>query len=206
MDGPASEADFDRMEEFFRSRGSSCLIDLCPMADPSVALLVRDRGYRVIEFNNILVRSLDLDEPFPVAPNGMSVEHVPPGQEQAWMHVVARGFLEQDVVPAEFMAMMSGLPRMAECFLASWNGEAAAGGALGMRDGVAAMFGDATVVSARGHGLQQALIQHRLAYASRAGCDLAVAVVVPGTASHRNYERAGFQLVYMRVNLEREWK
>lgn len=75
-----------------------------------------------------------------------------------------------------------------------------------MRDGVATMFGDATVVSARGHGLQRALIQHRLAHASRAGCDLAVAVVVPGTGSHRNYERAGFQLVYMRVNVEREWK
>jgi hypothetical protein len=30
MNGPADEAEFDSMEEFFRSRGSACLIDLCP--------------------------------------------------------------------------------------------------------------------------------------------------------------------------------
>jgi hypothetical protein len=30
--------------------------------------------------------------------------------------------------------------------------------------------------------------------------------VLPGSGSHRNYERAGFQLIYMRVNLIREFQ
>jgi len=29
--------------------------------------------------------------------------------------------------------------------------------------------------------------------------------VLPGSGSHRNYERAGFELIYMRVNLMREF-
>lgn len=71
---------------------------------------------------------------------------------------------------------------------------------------MASFYGDSTLVEARGHGIQRALIQHRLAHFAPAGCDLAVAVVLPGSGSHRNYERCGFQLVYMRVNLIREWK
>ena len=67
------------------------------------------------------------------------------------------------------------------------------------------MFGDSTLPEARGRGWQQALIQARLALAAARGCELAGVAVVPGTASNRNYERAGFQLVYMRVNLMREW-
>ncbi len=44
-----------------------------------------------------------------------------------------------------------------------------------------------------------------MAHFARAGCDLAAATVIPGSASHRNYDRCGFQLVYMRVNVIREW-
>ena len=33
MQGPVTEAELDRIEEFFRSRGAGCIIDLCPLAD-----------------------------------------------------------------------------------------------------------------------------------------------------------------------------
>ena len=64
-------------------------------------------------------------------------------------------------------------------------------------------FGDATLAKFRGRGIQQALIAHRARLTRDAGCDLAVACVVPGSGSHRNYERSGFRLVYMRVNVMR---
>jgi hypothetical protein len=69
--------------------------------------------------------------------------------------------------------------------------------------GLATLFGDSTLVQARGHGLQLALIRHRLLRAAQLGCDLATASVVPGGVSHRNYERAGFELVYGRVMVSR---
>lgn len=78
---------------------------------------------------------------------------------------------------------------------------AAAGGSI--VNGVTLLFGDATLPEARGRGLQSALIRERLARAARAGCDLAMACVLPGSGSHRNYERAGFRLAYMRVNVKR---
>jgi hypothetical protein len=35
------------------------------------------------------------------------------------------------------------------------------------------------------------------------GCDLASASVMPGSISHRNYERAGFQMLYARIMVAR---
>lgn len=206
MTGAADEAAFDRMEEFFRSRGSASLIDLCPMADPTVIRMVHERGYHVIEFNNILVRELDSREAFMDSAGGLHIEQVQPQHAEIWANVVARGFLEKDEVPAEYTEMMSGGPGMSDCFLARLSGQPAGGGAVSIRGGVASFYGDATLVAARGHGIQRALIEQRLTHAARAGCDLATVAVVPGSGSHRNYERCGFQLVYMRVNVMREWK
>jgi GNAT superfamily N-acetyltransferase len=69
--------------------------------------------------------------------------------------------------------------------------------------GVASLFADATLPSQRGRGIQSALIQHRLAAGRAAGCKLAMAAVQPGSPSHRNYVRAGFQVAYTRAILSR---
>ncbi len=193
------------MEAFFRSRGSPSLIDLCPMADPTVVRFVQDRVYRVIEFNNILVRGLEHGEEFPAPPARVLIERVRPEQADLWNRVVARGFLEKDDVPDEFLEMMSSVRGIADAFLAFLDGQPAGGGAAGARQGLASFYGDSTLVAARGQGIQRALTEHRLAHFARAGCDLAAATVIPGSASHRNYDRCGFQLVYMRVNVIREW-
>ena len=129
MSGPVEEAEFDRMEAFFRSRGSPSLIDLCPMADPTVVRFVQERGYRVIEFNNILVRGLEHGEEFPAPPARVFIERVRPEQADLWNRVVARGFLEKDDVPDEFLEMMSSVRGIADAFLAFLDGQPAGGGA-----------------------------------------------------------------------------
>jgi GNAT superfamily N-acetyltransferase len=98
--------------------------------------------------------------------------------------------------------MASPDPRI-EAFFGVWESARGAGAAMDVHAGLATFFGDATLVRARGHGLQLALIRHRLRRAAELGCDLATASVVPGSISHRNYERAGFQLVYGRVMVAR---
>jgi GNAT superfamily N-acetyltransferase len=90
-----------------------------------------------------------------------------------------------------------------ESFFGMLNGSRGAAAAMDVHAGLATLFGDATLVHARGHGLQLALIRHRLQRAAQLGCDLATASVVPGGISHRNYERAGFQLIYGRVMVSR---
>ena len=202
MHGPVEEAEFDRLEDFFRSRASAVVIDLCPLSDASVHQLIQQRGYRVIEFNNVLARQLSPSDVFPAPCEGLTVRRALPEEGETWARVVASGFTELEQPPSEFVDMFRPAPEL-ECFLGYGGGEALAGAALCRGSGVAALFGAATVARGRGRGFQSALIAERLRQAARNGCDLAMASVLPGSLSHRNYERAGFQLIYMRVNLMR---
>ena len=58
LNGPVTEPEIDRLEAFFRSRGGKVSIELCPLADPGLLPMLGDRGYRVTEFNNVLVKRL----------------------------------------------------------------------------------------------------------------------------------------------------
>ncbi|HXN45937.1 MAG TPA: GNAT family N-acetyltransferase [Bryobacteraceae bacterium] len=200
MQGPAAREEFDRMEGFFRERGSAVLIDLCPMADASLLEMIFSRGYRVIEFNNVMIRRIPAEEPVPLW-EGLTVSLAGDRDLDTWNRTVARGFQERDEVDDSFVEMLAGASLSGQCYLARRDGEAVAGGGMSIQDGVAYLFGDATVLAGRRRGAQWALIHARLADAAAAGCDLAMACVVPGSGSHRNYERAGFELLFMRVNL-----
>lgn len=198
MNGPVDPADLDRMEAFFHDHGSATVIDQCTLADPSVLSMIHERGYVIREISHVLVRRLDQSEEFEIRP-GIEIQPVTPAEYPAWARLVMQGFAGQDDVPEEQVAMMTSSNPWAEAFFGSWDGTRGAGAAMDVHDGLATLFGDSTLVRARGHGLQLALIRHRLRRAAQLGCDLATASVVPGGVSHRNYERAGFQLLYGRV-------
>ncbi|HEY7305636.1 MAG TPA: hypothetical protein VH601_16040 [Bryobacteraceae bacterium] len=201
MLGRVAETELERMEAFFRDRGSPCQIDLCPMADASVIAFVQSRPYRVVEFNNVMVRRIEPGEIFePVD----GVRPVTEGDLPLWSRVVSEAFSEYIPVTDQMVSLMSSMCRGAHCWFAG-GPEPVGGALLAVQEGVALLSGDATLVSARRQGWQARLIRERLAAAQRLGCQLASATVLPGSASHRNYERAGFQLIYMRVNILREF-
>lgn len=201
MSGEVTEAEHDRLERFFRDRGSPVLIDLCPLADTSLIERVQSRGYKLIELNNVLARRVTRADALAMTPAGIAVEMVVPGGLGEWSRVVAAGF--SGGVDADTLEpLMRDVSMGGDCFLGRADGQAIAGAAMGRHGGVAFFFGDATLPAARARGAQRALIAQRLARAASAGCDLAYACVLPGSQSHRNYERAGFQLVYMRVNVK----
>ena len=58
---PITEANLDELEEFFRSRGANVFHEVCPLADASVFTLFNERGYRPIEFSNVLYRPITTD-------------------------------------------------------------------------------------------------------------------------------------------------
>lgn len=195
LSGPVSADEIERLENFFFTRGSECLIDLCPMADLGLVQAVIDRGYSIIEFNNLLVRKLcpaDGDWSF----DSLHIEPVVEATRTEWLKLVAESF----EAPPE---LLGNIPVYGDTLMARLGGIPAAAAGMSSEDGVALLFGDATLQGSRGLGLQSGLIRERIARAARAGCDLAMACVLPGSGSHRNYERAGFQLVYMRVNVKR---
>jgi GNAT superfamily N-acetyltransferase len=194
----ASVPEFDLMEQFYFDRSSESLIDLCPLADPAVIEEIARRGYQVVEFNNIMARPLLTYDARYQAPPALEVREIAPAETPLWCHTVARGFSGLDAPPEELTSMMSTICDFGQAFLA-----AGGGAAMSIRQGVALFYGDATVPEGRGKGIQSALIRARLAAAAQAGSEFAMAAVLPGSGSQRNYERAGFQLVYMRVNLRR---
>jgi hypothetical protein len=51
----------------------------------------------------------------------------------------------------------------------------------------------------RRNGAQLALLNTRLQTAASHGCDLAMMVAAPGSASQRNAERNGFRVAYTRT-------
>ena len=201
MRGAVSEWELEQMEAFFRDRGSPCVMDLCPMADASVLAFVQNRPYRVVEFNNVMARRIEPDELFEPA---AGVRLVADGEMPHWARVVSAGFSEYVPPNEALMHVMVSMCSGAHCWFAG-DPEPVGGAAMAAHENVALLFGDATLPAARRQGWQARLIRERLAAAQRMGCNLASAAVLPGNGSHRNYERAGFQLIYMRVNIMREF-
>ena len=192
MNGPVTAGELDQLAEFFRRRGSKVPIDLCTLADPSIMALIQERGYAFNEVSNVLVCAVT-----DLAREG-AVTEVAEDQMRPWTRMVLQGFMEGDeAVPEELVEAMT---KTSPGFRAYYGGAFSAA-AMEVHDGIGTLFGDATLPQARGAGWQQKLIRHRLGEAFRMGCDLASASVWPGSISHRNYERAGFELVYARVKV-----
>jgi GNAT superfamily N-acetyltransferase len=231
MDGPVSDADLDRVEEFYFSRGAESIVTLCPLADESLWDGLGRRGYRVTEFENVLAlelggggaeapRRATAAEPEPAAaappaPAASPGAAAPPGvvvrtctgEERAlWGRMVARGFAD-DALPGQPQLDVGAVmaARDDAVLVMAWvEGEPAATGAMVIDGGVGWLMGDTTLPPYRQRGIQQALLRYRLDLAQEAGCDLAVAETAPGSGSQRNLERLGFRVVFTHVELVKE--
>ncbi len=211
LNGPVTDADMDRLENFYQTRSETVRVETCPLADNSLIEQFRKRGYHVTEFSNVFAASLDDVTPLIFSaemPEGAIIEKVSADQLDLWTLTVAEGFAEHFPVTKEMLNVMKRFAQgpHTECYLALVNGKPAAGGTLAMRGGVAGLFGASTLPAFRGQGLQTALLQYRLKRAHDAGCDLAVSLARPGSASERNIARHGLQTLYTRVKFERDWK
>jgi hypothetical protein len=198
LNGPVSPAEIDRLESFFRSRAARVSIDLCPLADPGLVGQLSSRSYRPAEFNNVLVQRIAGAEYEPA----QRARRILPEEAELWCRTVGLGFFEQPELTEEEMDVGRAICSMpgALCYrAAAEDGQACAGGAMALHQRLATLFADSTMVPYRRRGFQRELIAARLQEALGQGCDLAAATVAPGSASQRNYERAGFQIAYTKV-------
>jgi GNAT superfamily N-acetyltransferase len=203
LSDPVTEDDLQRLEDFFLSQGASVNIETCPLADSSLFALLNERGYKPIEYSNVLVRELageDAGSPN-VASSEVHVRRPQPTEAEAVTQFMARSFFEGIEITPEILDIFDGLFYAAgsSCFVAE-AGEAMAGaGWIAISDGVATLGGAGTVPEFRNRGVQRALINARLALAFENGCDLATVATQPGSGSQRNVERRGFRVVYTRT-------
>jgi hypothetical protein len=211
LDGAVSEEEFDRLEEFYRSRNEAVRVETCPLADASLIRHFGERGYRVTEFSNVMalplrdVSSPVVDGPSPAA--GLTMERIGKEQIDLWTLTVSQGFSENFPVTQEILDVMKmfALGANVECYLARVDGAAAGGATLALRQGVAGLFGASTLPGFRNRGVQTALLKERLRRAVAENCDLAACIAQPGSSSQRNVVRQGFSVLYTRVKFERAW-
>lgn len=195
MNGPVSAGDFVRFEQFYRERGAAPTLDICPLADPSLIEHTGRRGYRIVEFNNVLVGRPD---PGSVCKN----EAIRPASDETeWTQTVCAGFFERSAFTREELELSSALFHMpaAVPWIGYSGGEPAAAANMAIQSGLALLFGDSTVPKFRRQGWHRALIEARMSHAAAHGCDLATASTLPGSASQRHYERLGFRVVYTKL-------
>jgi hypothetical protein len=200
LDGPVREGEIAALETFFRSHGAKVTIDLCPLANAGFVEALSERGYRVTEFNNVLVRRL-AGAQVVMTPR---VRRTLPDESDLWSHTVGRGFFEQEELTTEEMDVGRAICAMpgAMCYLAAAaSGEPAGAAAAAIYGGLATLFADSTIAPYRRAGFHAELIAARLNEALAQGCDMATASTLPGSGSQRNYERLGFEVVYTRVTM-----
>jgi hypothetical protein len=216
--GPVDDADFERMEAFYRERGSPVQLELASLADASVLASLARRGYRAYEQTHVLVRPLRAREPAGMEGSTrdrgddarareVEVAPVQAGEVVTWAESVLRCFFpDPDELPRPLLEgaiAMASIPAVS-CWLARTEGRIAGGGALVFHNGLALICGDGTLPEYRSRGVQTALLRARLDFARRTGSDLAVICTQPGSSSQRNAERQGFQVVYARTLMGRE--
>ena len=210
LESAVSEEEFDRLEEFYRSRNEAVRVETCPLADASLVRHFGERGYRVTEFSNVMALPLR-DSSFAAAtcnpPAGVTIERIGKQQMDLWTLTVSQGFSENFPVTQEILEVMKmfALGANVECYLARVNGAVAGGATLALRQGVAGLFGASTLPAFRNRGVQTALLKERLRRAMTENCDLAVCIAQPGSSSQRNVVRQGFSVLYTRVKFERAW-
>ncbi len=206
MEGPVRAPDLDALEHFFTSRGSAVHVELCPLADASVVREMAGRGYRVVDFSNMMVRRIRVVESTVPPGSGISVQFSGAEDAELWARTIAVGFGDQQVQTPENLAVLRSILSQpaTKCVLAWVDGRPAGGGALSLHDGVAAIYGASTVPSFRRLGVQSAVIRALMNYAVEAECDLAYTLTRPGSVSQRNLERQGFRVAYTRSTLLRE--
>ncbi len=211
--GAPTSAELAEVERAFAVHGAPVQIELAHLADPSVGALLTGWGYRLESYENVLGRALGGDVER-VRPAGVEVR--PSGDEELerWLDVVADAVAHADTegVPshedfpreAVVNAMRDFASAGVRRYSALRDGVLAGGASFRVAEGIAQLTGAATAPAHRRRGIQSALLAARLADATAEGCDLAVVTTQPGSRSHQNVQRQGFDLLYTRAILVKQ--
>ncbi|MGW3958811.1 GNAT family N-acetyltransferase [Amycolatopsis sp. NPDC005003] len=193
----------EEVEEAFAELGAPVQVELSQLADSAVGAFLTARGYRLESYENVLGRRVG-DGEFPAGVRVCRDEEL-----ETWLSAVAeasavadeQGLPSHEDFPRDLLVNalrdMAGVRR----YLATRDGEFAGGASFRVTDGIAQFSGAATLPAHRRRGVQTALLRARLAAAAEAGCDLAVVTTQPGSKSHQNAQRQGFDLLYARAIL-----
>ena len=195
---PLAIKELETIEHFFRSRGSAVFHEVCPLAGVDVYTTLARRGYVPVELSTVLYQPIDVQTRVAANP-ALRVRQADASESALYGSIAAEGWREHPEVMPYIRNFAKLSLACATCFFAEQDGAPIATAALFMHDGTALLAGASTIPEGRRRGAQNALLDARLQMAASSGCDLAMMVAAPGSASQRNAERQGFRIAYTRT-------
>ncbi len=216
LDGRVTDAELDRLVEFYVSRGCAPRVELCPFADRTLIDGLAVRGFVLADFETVLARSTDIGATDPALacrpPEGIKIRRISPGdleQVDQWIRVSSSGFTQPDsvgyAISYEASRRVAVHPRVA-CFVAVCGTEVVGAGGVEIAspqgtDSIACLIATSVLPEFRRRGVQQALITARLAHAREQGAIWATIQSKPRISTERNARRLGFETAYTKCVL-----
>lgn len=205
------------VEKAFEDRGEPVQAEICTLAQPGILEGLARRGYILQGFEHVLGRRLGEGETLGEV-EGVEVRQAEETELSDCIEAMVTGFEHPDeggmpdhqTFPRELLLRtleeQSGATGMSH-WVALRDGEVAGSASLWIspksRSRVGLLCGAATRPDHRRKGVQTALLQARLAACVEAGCKLVSLTAGPGTKSHHNAQRRGFELLYARAIMVR---
>jgi hypothetical protein len=206
MRAPATEEVLSEIEAFFSRHNTPVNHEVCPLAGVPLFETLAGRGYVPCEVSNVLFMDLTEERQEPDLNPALSVIVTGAGDMDAYARVMALGWKGAGDFAAQLEEMLYTMAAAIGYtgFLVQRRGEFIAAGGLFVQDGIALLAGASTIPEQRCQGAQRLVLAARLAYAVRNGCQIAMMVAEPGSASQRNGERNGFLIAYTRTKWRRK--
>ena len=188
----------ESLAKWYREHGVKGQFQMVPgLSDAAIGRELARLGYYQSGFHAALICEPDAAQP---APAGIAIEQVKDAAVlEVFLETHAAGWKIPD--PEGFKANVRGWlgePGWS-LYLAGLDGKPAATGILDVRDKVAYCADAATVPAFRGRGLQAALLRRRIADAAAAGVDFICSGAAYLSTSHRNMERVGMRVQFVRA-------
>lgn len=190
----------DEIVAFYRSRERAAQFDIVPsLAGAPVLQRLAELGYYQSGFHTSLYACPS--ECPPVATGAVALRELRADEFEQYAEIHCRGFGMPD----------SGIPHVAannrvlfgrpgwKFYLALVDDVPAAAAVMYIKDKAASFTFAATLPAYRQQGVHQQLIRARLAEAAGQGCDLAVGQCAIASQSHRNMERLGMRIGYVKA-------
>ncbi|WP_168121520.1 GNAT family N-acetyltransferase [Paenibacillus sp. HB172176] len=193
---------FDSILDFYQARDRKAQFEIVPsFANQKLLRALADRGYYQSGFHNSLYMEPKWFGDEETDSGSIRIEALREDQINLYAAIHCKGTGLPD----------GGIPHVAQnnkvlleqyewsFYLAYYDDVPAAVGVMFMKDGTASLTFAATLPEFRGKGLQQALLKHRVSEAYRHDCRLVVGQCAFLSQSHRNMERIGMKLGYVRT-------
>lgn len=206
MDGPITDAELDRVLEFYAERDALPKVEISPFADPSLVEGLAARGFFVDDFETVLFRELGPPTLGPRWPAGATVRALDTERAEdvdTFLELQERGFVTVAVGPLTHANRRVLRHPRTHALLVELESAPVATALYEVAPPLVALMGGTVLADHRGLGLQAALIAHRCELGRSAGCSVATIQSRPAATTARNAIRAGFHVAYTKTTLSR---